>query len=268
MTDARAAKLLDEIADLYELERRDECSERLRIGLLERPDDGRFIQWQGLLWHAQGDFAGACRALEVAGLLVPLSIPAQLALADAYARAGKSADARTILRFLAERDDVPTIFLPQLTVGLGRIGEYQLALDVCREASLREPDSDEACYGMAFYMSKLRYPTECVLPLLRRALALEPTRPLYRLALAVVCARSGRRRETYELFCGVEIRNLACASCLQTMIGVFAEFGDNERLAAAEAHVLRVVEHRKRLPSAEAPAATAPAEDSREAQQS
>ncbi|MBL9082136.1 MAG: hypothetical protein JNK76_10045 [Planctomycetales bacterium] len=89
-------------------------------------------------------------------------------------------------------------------------------------------------------MQKLGYPTECVLPLLRRALALEPERPLYRLSVGVVCARTGLLDEAYELLCGVDPSRVTCASCLQTMARLFEQFGDATRHDAVLARALQM----------------------------
>ncbi len=241
MSNTIADGLLRDIAASYEANDWERCGHALRLALLRFPDDGRFIQWQGLVWHAQGAFSAACRALETAALLIPLSIGAQIAWADAHLAAGRRDDAQTILQFLAARiDDIASPHLPRLAAGLGRVGEYALALDVCREASLREPEDDEACFGMAFFMNKLGYPVECVLPLLRRALALEPERPAYRLSVGVVCARLGQSDEAYELLCGIDPRQVTCMSCLQIMSRLFDKFDDGPRRDAALGRALQL----------------------------
>ncbi|MBN8627616.1 MAG: hypothetical protein J0M17_19230 [Planctomycetes bacterium] len=240
MSEAPADESLCRVAEAYARRDWETCNQLLRDRFVQNPDDGRCLQWLGLVWHAQGAFAAARRALESASLLVPLWVPAQVALAEAYQRCGRRDDALTILRFLAERNDVPTNQLPRISAALGKLGEYALALDVCREASLREVDDDEACFGMAYFMQKLGYPTECVLPLLRRALALEPERPLYRLSVGVVCARTGLLDEAYELLCGVDPSRVTCASCLQTMARLFEQFGDATRHDAVLARALQM----------------------------
>ncbi|MGC3969515.1 MAG: hypothetical protein QM775_19800 [Pirellulales bacterium] len=188
MADISMDRTLCDVAEAYRRADWEACRQLLRDALVKRPDDGACLQWQGLVWHAQGAFAAARRVLEYASLLVPLSVPSQVALAEAYQHCGRRDDALTILRFLAECEDLPTNCLPRLSAALGKLGEVALALDVCREASLRDADDDEACFGMAYFMNKLGYPTECVMPLLRRALALEPERPVYRLSVGVMCA--------------------------------------------------------------------------------
>jgi tetratricopeptide (TPR) repeat protein len=232
---------------LYELGDLEACEQLLRVGLLEFPDDGRIVQLQGLVWHARRRYVSAIRALELASTLVPLSLPAQLAMADAYRRCGRPNDARTILSFLAERSDMPTVLLPNLTAGLGIVGEYQQALDVCREASRREPERDEPLYGMAYYMNKLGYPPEVILPLLRQCRALSPECRLYRTSLAVMCGRAGHWEEAYELFAEVDPATLRCQTCVRFMIRVFEHIGDHERRDAGLCRLLELVDAQQRM---------------------
>ena len=232
---------------LYELGDLEACEQLLRVGLLQFPDDGRIVQLQGLVWHARRRYVSAIRALELASTLVPLSLPAQLAMADAYRRSGRPNDARTILSFLAERSDMPTVLLPDLTAGLGIVGEYQQALDVCREASRREPERDEPLYGMAYYMNKLSYPPEVILPLLRQCRALSPESRLYRTSLAVMCGRAGQWEEAYELFAEVDPATLRCQTCLRFMIRVFEHIGDHERRDAGLCRLLELVDAQQRM---------------------
>jgi predicted Zn-dependent protease len=249
-----ATDALHEALSLYELAARHyehaelpECEELLRTALLRFPNDGRFIQLQGLLWHAQRRYSSACRAFEIASLLVPLSHAAQLAQADVYRRCGRNDDARTILSFLVTRSDLPAILLPGLTAALGLIGEYQQALEVCRDASQRDPEQDQALYAMAYYMNKLDYPLECIVPLLRRAMSLAPDSRLYRISLAVLCARSGRWHEAYTLFAPLSPGELKCQTCVRFMARVFDHQGDTTRRNAALARLEQLAHDRQRL---------------------
>lgn len=263
MSKTIADGFLRDIAKSYEANDWERCGHALRLALLRFPNDGRFIQWQGLLWHAQGAFSAACRALETAALLIPLSVGAQIAWADAHLAALRRDDAVTILHFLTARiDKVSTPLLPRLASTLGRAGEYALALDVCREASLREPEDDEACFGMAFFMNKLGYPVECVLPLLRRALALEPERPVYRLSVGVVCARLGQSDEAYELLCSIDPRQVTCMSCLQVISRLFDKFDDAPRRDAALGRALQLPRRREQAAQSSASASIASRPDS------
>jgi len=231
----------------YDLGELLECAELLRTALLRFPDDGRFIQLQGLLWHSQRRYAAACRAFEMASLLVPLSAAAQLALADVYRRSGRNDDAKTILSFLVTRHDLPTILLPGLTAALGLLGEYQQALEVCRDASRRDPEQDEALYAMAYYMNKLDYPLECIVPLLRRAISLAPDSRLYRVSLAVLCARSGNWDEAYAIFAPLDVAEMRCQTCVRFMAGAFDRRGDIAKRDAALARLEQLAHARQRI---------------------
>lgn len=225
---------------LLELGELDEVEERLRTALLTCPDDGRLIQLQGLVWHARRRYAAATRAFELATTLVPLSLAAQLAMADSYRRGGRADDARTILNYLAERPDMPTVLLPNLTAGLGMVGEYQAALDVCRQASQREPDCSEPIYGMAYYMNKLHYPPEVILPLLRRSLEMAPDCKTYRVSLAVMCGRAGHWDEAYELFVEIDPGKVGCQTCIGFMVHVYERVGDHVRRDACLCRLLEL----------------------------
>jgi tetratricopeptide (TPR) repeat protein len=225
--------------ELYDAQQMEPLETLLKVALLQFPDNGRFIELQGLVWQRQQRFEPARRAFELASSLVPLSIAGQLALADAYRRCGQPADARQILSHLAGRDDIPTTLLSHLTAGLGHLGEYQLALEVSREAVQREPDRDEAIYGMVFYMSKLNYPTECMLPLLRRAVSLAPERQLYRLGLAWISARAGHWDEAYMVCRGLIAGRIECRNCLHFVISVFEIVGDDLRRETWRAELSR-----------------------------
>jgi hypothetical protein len=85
---------------------------------------------------------------------------------------------------------------------------------------------------MAFYMSRLDYPAECVIPPLRKAVSLAPECPLYRLGLAVACGRAGRWVEAYGACCQLPPAEVRCANCLNFMLRVFESMSDRGRWAA------------------------------------
>jgi tetratricopeptide repeat protein len=93
------------------------------------PEDGDLWQFLGQVRHRLGKLAGAQSALETASLLVPLEPPARRALADCYARTGHPSSAADLYRDAR----CPTDLLPSVASGLGGLGEYGAALEVCRE---------------------------------------------------------------------------------------------------------------------------------------
>src|SRR5208337_3806107 len=86
----------DVLRRCFELYHRGElahASELSEHALHKFSDDGALWQLDGLVRRDRGDFDGARRAREMAGVLRPLTPGAQCALADCYARAGQSARA-------------------------------------------------------------------------------------------------------------------------------------------------------------------------------
>lgn len=237
-TDAGAACRMG--LKLYEQSDLEGAEAILGQALLEFPDHGELLQLQGLVWHARRRYAAACNALELAGLLVPLKLAAQLVLADCYRHGQHKDTAQVILSYLATRRDMPTSLLPNLSSGLGKVGEYQLALEVCREAARRSPDCDESIYGIAYYMNKLGYPGECILPLLHRARSLAPDCQLYQISLAVIYVRLGQTLDAYEQFCDLQIENVRCLGCLELMVRTFDRMGDHERRDACCCQLLQI----------------------------
>ena len=235
-----AQAAVDEGQRLCEQRRWTELQELLAVAIEQFPENGRLRELQGLAEHARQRFASALAALEMASLLVPLSIDAQLAMAAAYRATGKPEDARSILGYLASRQDLSTRVLPRLAAQLGQLGEYQRALEVCRVASERMPERDESYYGMAFYMIRLRYPLECILPLLRYAISLAPRCRLYRVTLVNLCSIAGRWSEAYEAACGLPVADVTCLNCLNKLLAVFVQVRDHQRRDACLAQLLKI----------------------------
>ena len=227
---------------LLESRELDEVQQVLDTALILYPEDGRLLELQGRVWHCQSRWGSARRAFELAATLVPLSLAAQLAMADSYRRSDQREDALTILSYLASRDDLPAAVLPNVASGLGCIGENQMALEICREAARREPDEDEPLYGMAFYMNRLDYPVECMLPLLQKTVSLEPESQLYRLSLAAMSGRAGDWDEAYESACHVAPGAVHCGNCLQLLATIHDRMGDHERRDACLGQLLRVAQ--------------------------
>ena len=63
-----------------------------------------------------------------------------------------------ILVFLAEDGRCPTPLLPDVARGLGRAGEYGLALEVCQRLTVLRPAYHPAWFGVAFSLRQLGRP--------------------------------------------------------------------------------------------------------------
>src|SRR5262249_34287641 len=153
----------------------------------------------GTLLLQRKHYDAALWSLETASTLVPLSHHGQLALAECYVDAGYPEAARAIYRYLAAVIRLDTELLETLANGLGRIGERDLALDVCREAAQRLPRTAGPLLGIAYYLRRLRRPAATVLPYLKRAFDLDPRNLECRIALAWMLHATGRSADGADL---------------------------------------------------------------------
>jgi Flp pilus assembly protein TadD len=202
-----------------------EAEELLERAVQKSPDDGRLWQSVGLFRHQAGDFDGACRSLETAGLLVPLDPQARCALADCFARMGHTALAGDLYRDLSSDPGCPEQLLPQVAAGLGYLGMYGAALATCLELIRRSPAMAEAHFGVAFYLRRLGRSPEAILPIVARAHELAPEVPLYRISLATLLDHTGRCDEARELIGDLDLDQVSCRGCLQRMKTIFQATG-------------------------------------------
>jgi tetratricopeptide (TPR) repeat protein len=203
---------------------------RVQLRLLDAEDRaaGRLWEQLGILLVEQRLYDEALWSLETANTLVPLSNCGQLALAECYVDAGYLETARAIYRYLAAAIRLETELLETLADGLGRMGERDLALDVCREAAQRLPRSAGPLLGIAYYLRRLRRPAATVLPYLKRAFDLDPGNTECRIALAWMLHATGRSADGAGLIDGLQVTELECVRSLTMMHRVFE--------AAAEHH--------------------------------
>jgi tetratricopeptide (TPR) repeat protein len=240
MNDLEVRRAFQQGLTLYHASQFERAAEILDGAMQYAPEHGDLLQLRGLVLYARRDFTGALAAFEQAMTLVPLIVTAQISMADCYRREGHRATAAVILNYLAGRDDLPTTVLSSLSAGLGGIGEYHAALKVCRLAARREPERDEPLFGMAYYMNKLEYPAERVIPLLRRALSFSPGCQLYQLGLATLYVRTERFEEAYALCKQISPEKVSCTGCLALMRMVFEGFEDDQRREACCRQIARI----------------------------
>jgi tetratricopeptide (TPR) repeat protein len=198
-------------------------------------DDGRLWEVMGNLAFANDDFALAQSSLERASVLVPLSAAGQLVLAKCYDRSGHRAAAGAIYRHVATLKRLAVELLEPLASGLGRSGEVELALAICRRAAEAMPENPDPLVGMVHYMRRLRRPVEQILPVLRRAHDLDPSNCEYRISLAWMLHEVGRSEDGAELLAPVPCERYTCIRCLTLMQQIFERVGD-----AANAAVCRL----------------------------
>lgn len=199
---------------------------------VESPDDGGLWEFRGLTLTQLKRYPEACHALETASLLAPLSVCGQCGLAQCYLELDRRELARFMFRGLASRRDCPTACLAEIAAGLGRLGELELALQVCREASAREPESDEPLYGMAYYMRKLKYPAALVRAVVARAHRLAPDSTVYRVALAILHEELGDWEQAHAVVRGMPPNRVCCAHCVAHLQTICEMAGDEPAAAA------------------------------------
>ena len=154
---------------------------------------------------------GAREALETASLLVPLDPASQCALAECYARGGRRELARDLYRDLARNGRSPTALLPAVASGLGTVGDDETALQVCRELARRELSGHEVLFGTAYYMRRLAYPAESVIPVVRRAHNSHPGPPS--IACCLTCRGRGDYDEAADVIRGIPPESVHCRCC-------------------------------------------------------
>ena len=186
----------------------------------------------GLSLRQQERWTEAAAEFESAGLCGPISLEAQFALAECYLQIESRQAAHSILVFLAVQERLPEIILPNLAAKLGAVGEYNLALSICRQSAANDPDNDQPLYGMAYYMNKLRYPAETILPVVLRASELSPEETVYRVAGAMLAERAGNPEQAFRLIRDLSLEQLAglgCSRCLGRLLTLYDACGDRER---------------------------------------
>jgi tetratricopeptide (TPR) repeat protein len=198
----------------------------LKLLLQRDAHAGHVWERLGVLEFARGRRAAALHALETASLLVPLTHRGQLALASCYTTSGFPESARAIYWHLAAAIDIETELLADLAAGLGRVGEHELALAVCRDAAQRMPGVAAPLLGIARHLRRLRRPAATVLPYLTRAFELDPTNTECRISLAWILHACGRSVDGAELLDSVAVAEVECVPSLTRMRHVFVAAED------------------------------------------
>ena len=201
--------------------RLDEAEKLAAQAVGDYPEDGRLRLIQGLIRHRLRDFPGARSALESAARLAPLEPSVRSILADCFARTGGTREAAGIYRTLAADDCCPISLLPAIASGLGDLGEYEAALDACRDIIRRDPGHHQAHFGVAFYLRRLGQPPQEVLPAVIRAHELAPDEWLYRVSVAVLLDAGGFREEACDLLRGINPCAAPCRCSLRKVTEIF-----------------------------------------------
>jgi Flp pilus assembly protein TadD len=112
---------------------------------------------------------------------------------------------------------------------LGKVGAYEQAVTVYREALRHDPRAHEALFGMAFALRRLGQSLEAILPLVAQAHEFAPQVTTYRVLLASIYAELGQKDEAYDLLQNLAPAAVSCRCCLHRMLTVFRMMGDDPR---------------------------------------
>lgn len=209
-----------------------EAVDLLHLHLKQHPDDPSAWELKGVLCHVLCDFEPGKVALEHARTMQGLSVSGELALADCYVHIQQPEQAVAVYCQVAQRPLYNAEVLSRLARGLGMVQQYALAADVCQRACHVDPESHNARYGVAYYMSKAGYPPELIQPILAAAIAMAPEIFFYRVALVTVLSRLHQYDQAYLAIADAtagEIQSLKCSCCLQRLAHIYREAGDNHR---------------------------------------
>ena len=200
--------------------------------LQHSPQDAEALELKGVIHRATGRFEVAVVSLETAQSIRPLSCTARLALADCYSICGRAESARSIYQDLSQLPDLPYSLLSDVAAGAARVGDYGVALEVCQTALERDPGSDQALYGVVFYMSKAGLPAVEILPLARQLMEQAPSVFLYRVAVVTLLESLDDLVAGYLVIADAtpaELKSLECPCCVQRLMELYGEFGDPMR---------------------------------------
>ena len=211
--------------------------------LAKNPDC--FFAWD-LLGHAAlktGRLEEGVDAFEQAALLKPLSTLSRIELAIAYGVMGRDGLSSDLLMMIALSGECSPASSLRIAFGLDLVGQPKLAVEVCRIAGRKTPDSAEIQYRMAGYLLKTGQPANLAETLLCSAVSLEPANINYRIALASLLCRFGRQSEAMDCVrdaCHEQLESVSCSCCLKLLANLFFDGGETDlaKLCAARAACL------------------------------
>ncbi len=243
MSSARRRNLRAEANALFEAGFIAAAATLAEMGLDDNPEDGRLWELLAAGRYAERDFTGAVAALEAASVFVPLAVRSQVMLADGYERLEFYESAQAISRFLAERCDLPVEVLPAIAAQMCRLGNSALAWRMCHRALAAHPDEADSYYALALVKQSLGQPAEALLPIINRALDLDPQRSEFRLAVVLLLDELNRPERAYVVARGFAPSELACMNCLcrlRRLEAVYARARDVVRRAACQQQIERL----------------------------
>jgi len=205
--------------------------------LSAHPEFGPAWCLKGEIRRRLEDAKGCIEALEAASVRMELPAEIQLRLAECYAAAGRSDLARWLMRDVPAKPDATDCIVLKTACALGRMGDNDQALELCRHVYDRAPDRHEAAFGIAYYMHRTGKEAAEVLPYLQTAHELDPKNTMYRVSLALCLNRLGRCDEAYRMASNVDVSRVEWPHCLTRLLEIYAGAGDQSRYLDCQARL-------------------------------
>jgi len=203
-----------------------------QYALARDPDDVDALLILGMANFHTGHFIDGIDALERFALLRPLEEDAQIELAIAYGCVGRRELSRDLLMNVAIGDRVDCDQLLRIALGLEAIDEPRLAMEACRQAGKRSPETPDVHYQMGYFAQICGQPVSVSEALIRHAIDLDPHNLYFRIGLASMLIRLDRKDEAMEVIEHMipsRLSEVTCLCCLKRIANLFFDCDDVER---------------------------------------
>ncbi|MCC9656657.1 hypothetical protein [Rhodopirellula halodulae] len=171
-------------------------------------------------------------SLERAALIQPLPRAVQIELAIAYGAVGRCQLSKDLLMSIATSGKVTSPELLRVAAGLEAIDAPRLAMEACRQAGIQSPEMPEVHYQMGCYAQQCGHSADIIESLIRHAVQLDPRNVHYRIGLASLLIRLGRKDDAVTILTPVipsQVDEIDCQCCLKRIANLFFDSDDIER---------------------------------------
>lgn len=211
--------------------------------LAREPDQFEASRIYGLACLRSGRWDEGIDMLERVSLCQPLDHESRIELAIAYGSIGRKQLSRDLLMAVATSGQLDASGLLCVAAGLEAIDEPRLAMEACRQAGQMAPDQADVHYLMGRYASACGHPPRVAEALIRHAIDLEPDQLHYRIGLASLLIRLGRKCEAITVidrFIPARLDEVTCHCCLIRIANLFFDCDDLERAKLCSARLAAI----------------------------
>jgi len=192
--------------------------------------------WLVAVCHGeQGNHDGAISALESATTYCPLDVESQVLLGRLYADKGYKESATAIFEHLARMPAALELHRAEIIRQLGRLQRYELAVDLCQQATEESPDDWQAWFAKAFYLGRIGAPSMALVAALERARDLRPDQVTVRVSLVKTLAALGLEKAMQQAAREIsieQIHEIGCRDCVCHLARAYQAADDRPRWQA------------------------------------